>query len=221
MSFLINPYVFAPGGGATAFPSLINTAKTSASAITPGVRDWDINLPADILENDILLVFGGTRDTTVQDWSFPSGWAKLLGANHIAVFWKRATGAEGSTVTASVEEGARRFAMAKSVRAVSTGSDPEGGIGALDSFDPPSLSPSWGSDKTKWVAGVGGINHSSVPTAPTDYTDLDSHSTSGSGDDAFVAVAFRNLEAASEDPGAFSDPGMSNDRAFTLALRGA
>ena len=94
--------------------------------------------------------------------------------------------------------------------------------------DPASLSPSWGSDKTLWIAanGNGLTNISGSWTAnngaPTNYSDFfgtNPSDTSTVGDFG-LAVAFRQNEAASEDAGTFSqDTTNARSGALVIAVR--
>jgi hypothetical protein len=97
--------------------------------------------------------------------------------------------------------------------------------------DPPSLDPSgWGSEDTLWVAVAGSGQTSltgswtGIGSAPTNYTDYGESAIAG-GDvvgAAQIAVAFRQLAAASDDPGAFTtDTSPEIERAATIAVRPA
>lgn len=95
--------------------------------------------------------------------------------------------------------------------------------------DPPSLDPAgWGAEDTLWIA-VGGGGETSltgtwtgIASAPANYTGFDASAISGGDVVGAVqqAVAFRQLNAASEDPGAFTtDTSPEIERAATIAVR--
>ena len=96
--------------------------------------------------------------------------------------------------------------------------------------DPASLSPSWGASDTLWIAvGSSGCTAiagtwTAMASAPTNYTDYQSTSptdTSVIGDFG-LAVAFRQLNAASEDTGTFTqDTSNARSAALTIAVRPA
>lgn len=104
--------------------------------------------------------------------------------------------------------------------------------GTAAAADPASLTPSWGADDTLWVA-VGGNGMTSITgswtgsgsTAPTNYSGLVNTAAADTSTigDCDAAVAFRQLNAASEDAGGFSGTDVSNARnhAFVIAVRPA
>jgi hypothetical protein len=78
--------------------------------------------------------------------------------------------------------------------------------------DPPNHTPAWGAKDTLWIAMCGADND-----AITDYPTGYSGNTAVSEPDANLGVAYRELNAASENPGAFT---ISNDEwnAITFAV---
>jgi hypothetical protein len=109
--------------------------------------------------------------------------------------------------------------------------DPEATVMATGNpADPASLSPSWGADDTLWVAvngngmtlGTGSWTaNNSAPTNYIDYVGTAPADTSTIGDFG-LAVAFRQLSAASEDVGAFGqDTTNARSSALLIAVRPA
>lgn len=96
--------------------------------------------------------------------------------------------------------------------------------------DPPALSPSWGAEDTLWIAvngngmtsGTGSWTaNNSAPTNYTDYFGTAPADTSTVGDYG-LAVAFRQLNAATEDAGAFTaDTSNARNDALLIAVRPA
>ena len=81
----------------------------------------------------------------------------------------------------------------------------------------PSLSPAWGSDETLWIAYLFKSSTSAVTGYPASYTDGTNTTTSDATSGATAASARRELETATEDPGAFTAGGSS--ATFTVAIR--
>lgn len=99
----------------------------------------------------------------------------------------------------------------------------QGGSASGDSSaaNPPSLSPSWGSDDNLWIAlaGHAASSDNAFSAAPTNYTGFVNTGTSSGGSAASIGSGTRNLTASSEDPGTFS---VNNNRwwaATTVAIR--
>jgi len=95
--------------------------------------------------------------------------------------------------------------------------------------DPTSVAPGWGAADTLWIAVAGhgetatAGSYTAITTAPTNYTNL--AVTAISGDvvgGVQAAVAFRQLNAASEDAGAFTaDASNARHSAILIAIRPA
>jgi hypothetical protein len=95
--------------------------------------------------------------------------------------------------------------------------------------DATSLAPSWGAEDTLWIA-VGGDGETSgtgsytaIASAPTNYTDLvESGITQDVVGGVEGAVAFRQLNASSEDAGAWTaDTSNARHAALLIAVRPA
>jgi hypothetical protein len=95
--------------------------------------------------------------------------------------------------------------------------------------DPPNLDPAgWGAEDTLWIAVAGGGETSltgtwtGIASAPASYTNFAASSIAG-GDvigACQIAVAFRGVNAAAEDPGSFTtDTTPEIERAATIAVR--
>lgn len=115
-----------------------------------------VNLPANIVSGNLLLVFFGSHG--VPTITFPGDWTQLFQtANSSIMFgawYKVANGTEGATITvttSNVQETAHtsyRITDYQGVPQVGTS------VGAYSSLpDPPSLTPSWGAQNTLWFAG--------------------------------------------------------------------
>lgn len=96
--------------------------------------------------------------------------------------------------------------------------------GDATSADPPTLSPSWGSDDTLWiaVAGHSAVSAAAFTAAPTNYTDFANNGASSGGAAVSIASSYRELAASSEDPGTFTAGGSNRFWASaTIAIRPA
>jgi len=160
-----------------------------------------ISLPASIAAGDLLIVeifLNGSIATS-------PGFTQLLASN---IYWREADGTEGATVTFT---GDNSHSSHNSYRI--TGWD-DGGApeGATDTGDTnaPSLTPSWGSKDTLWLAFVAIAANTACDftAAPTDFTDLIKSAEAEEGGIRIrSASARRELTAASLDAGAFTTSG--------------
>lgn len=212
----------------TTFPVVESTAAYSPTG--DGLEDHPVPMPSGVTSGDLLLMFLNVSRVTDGAPSVPSGWTVLYNANYSTgtshnkarCYYRVADGSEGATVTVSSAVFPRMSAT--TYRISNYQGTPEAGSpvnGVSVNPNPPSLSPSWGSDKTLWIA----INHSSAGstvTHPTSYGGaVDGYTGVFNEFHARTATSHRELEAASEDPGVFT-LGQSVDWvANTVAIRGA
>jgi len=207
-----------------AFPTV---AATNTSTGGPGTTHT-ISLPAGIVSGDLLIIFF----TTAQYWgklgtlTDPSGWTRLGTAGDgggfddagLTVFYKVATGSEGSTVDVGTTSSVRSAHI--SLRITGPCGTPQ-----ISTFDtgsgdpnPPSLTPSGGARDYLWIAAgsVKGTSQS-VSAYPTNYTGNNLFKDNPGGEGTNAMVATRQLNATSEDPGTFD---VTNDRkvACTVAV---
>lgn len=178
----------------------------------------------------LLVVNLGLRNTAT--FTPPSGWTQVAIANSasvgvLAVFTKVATGSEGSTATftSSVTNigGAqcRTITGSDTATAVATATANSGGLTGTTA-NPPSLTPSWGSDATVWLAYMATAASGAVTSAaPTSYTDLAFTNVAAGGSSGGTGSAYRALTAATEDPGAFTSAADRWWMAATVAVKPA
>ncbi len=197
-----------------AFP--VVAATNSSQVTTPGTSHA-CSLPAAIAAGNLLILLFSTDSTTTV--STPAGWTLLDSATNGAIrhtsFWKTASGSEGASVT--VTTGSSTNSAHRSYRITGQGaSAPEHGIATTGSStgpDSPSLTPSWGVADTLWIASTGYSSSTSINANPTNYTGIAGFGGDGS--------AWRQLNAASEDPGAFTLAATSLWVAQTIAVPSA
>lgn len=134
------------------------------------------------------------------------------------------------TVTSSISGRAAMFLL--SIKAAHPSTIPEVAFSAettTTAQNPPDLNPGgWDVEDTLWIAVAAGGQTSltgswtGITSAPTSYTDY-AETTIAGGDvvgACQAAVAFRQLAAASENPGAFTtDTSPEIERAATIAVR--
>jgi hypothetical protein len=150
----------------------------------------------------------------------------------IGAAYKFSTGSETGTFTVTTSGAARCAMFIMSISGAHASAPPEAGgyaTGTNAAANPGSLTPSWGALETLWIAVAGTGEDSTAGTftavsaAPANYSGL---GTAGLSDDVVgsvaAGVAFRQLNAASEDPGTFTND-TSNTRwgAATIAVRPA
>lgn len=180
-----------------------------------------IGIPTGTVDGDVLVaIFAGTG---TPSHSPPASWTTLLQPTstfRTSVHWKIAS-SEGADFTITTSTGTRasarvfRISGATSVEAdVGSGSD-------TAAPDPPSLTPSWGSQDTLWIAVVGAlwVNNLSV-TAPTNYANVLSRNTQFIETGA-VVTAQRENSVATEDPAAFAISASEPSLPLTIAVEPA
>lgn len=208
--------------GAGGFPVIESTATYQTN--DNNTEDHSVTLPSGISANDLLIMVfrAGSSETA----STPSGWTLLDSRNNNGVtyiWYKTATGGEGSTVTVTTGNGIRAAAI--TYRISNWDGTPEISFTGSNTNDPPSISPSWGNTTgTLFLATLTNRrSDSNVTGSPTDYSGLltISQSSSSMTSRSRVSTAHRFLDAASENPGAFTTTGtIDNPHSATIAIQG-
>lgn len=208
-----------------AFPVIV-AAEVSPSS---GGSSIDVVIPSGGVGEILLsLIIIDGADTPVEHtagWEMP---AKAGGTQITsALLWRIATGSDALTVTlpsASRNKGAITYRISGHGHSVSV--PIELAVPSSTTFDaapaPPALAPSWGAADTLWVAGFAMDDGSkNLISYPTNYTlsqqVFDSNLTAG----ALGALAGRNLNAASEAPGAFTVSAVDQWLPYTIAIKPA
>jgi hypothetical protein len=206
------------------FPTV---AASNNSAQATATYDHTVNLPANISAGNLLLVFFVVDSNPTI--TFPEGWTQLFQAANstyvnFGVWYRIADGGEGGTITVTTDD--NKTSAHISYRITGHGSSAEAGTAVAPSGstspNPPSLSPTWGAGDTLWFAcfGQNEGQGETVDAYPTNYTDGE-NKQSGSLNECKVAVARRELNAASEDPGTFTISDTERWVANTIAIKGA
>lgn len=152
----------------------------------------------------------------------------------IGCAYKWSTGSETGTFTVTTADTSTNDSafFLLSIEGAHDTTPPEGGTianGTTAAANPGALVPSWGAEDTLWIAvggsgetGTGGA-YTGIASAPTNYTDyVDTGISADVVGGVEGAVAFRQLNAASEDVDAFSvDVSNARNSALLLAIRPA
>jgi hypothetical protein len=196
------------------FPFVAASATSEASGTSHVV-----NLPSGIASGDLLIVCFTTTNNTTFTW--PSGWtllATIVSNNYeTEVRYRIADGTEGASIT--VTTGASGSTAHCAVRITDHGSGvnaPEAAIAhaANSSINPPGLTPTGGAKNYLWLEGYG-INGTGTSTGQsTNYTMI-ANTSNGAPD---TAIAYRELNAATEDPGLMSATSVVRWIAWTIAV---
>ena len=219
---LLNPYRFSVGG-VPVFPAMSGSPTSAVGQATSIV----LSLPTNAA-GDLLVVWYTKRGTTLTI-DTPAGWTKygnqIYGQSEGAWLCKVSTGGEASVTLTSAASSHKAafggvvssgtFAGVGQIEAATTGS-----ATASTNANPPSLSPTWGSYKTLWLAGcIVGDGTTLVSGFPFASWQIASRSnTFGAG--ANGAICAEQLEAASNDPAAYTSI-SATWTASTLAIKGS
>ncbi|TLZ83810.1 MAG: hypothetical protein E6K03_03900, partial [Methanobacteriota archaeon] len=222
---------FTSSGGNSGFPTIQSVTSTSFPTDS---TTHNVQMPATVNAGDLLIVFFADHGT--PGMNYPSGWTFFFGwsswggtGNKFWMFAKRASGTEGGT-TVNFQTSAAVKAAAQVYRI--TGWRDSGTItndieyanagAASTSPNPSSLNPThWDVENTLWIAAYGADGDNDATAFPANYaggvyTESDHSATSTS-----MGSAWRNLAAASEDPGPFTIAASAFWIASIVAVRPA
>lgn len=209
-----------------AFPQVAATAYSEETAADTTAHD--VLIPDGTASGDLLLLFIAI-DSTPTISNMPAGWTQLkrlsITGGTLEVWYKEADGTEVAfQYTSSSSERSTNLTWRVNARAAATA--PEVSTGATSSAmsdpDPDSLTPSWGALDTLWIACFGGsiATSTTIVAYPANYTISQySDSTGGTSVHAVFAIAGRELNAATEDPGVFDTTGTIAGGVCTIAVK--
>ncbi len=209
-----------------AFPSIRSSSSGSDGNASP-TNPATVTLPATINSGDALLVYfwdDTTSDETITwDNSSHGTWTNIFSDNFAStekgvLYAKVADGTEDSgTLSINMTSAQQNIWFCLAIQ------DWYGALAGIEAAtpaqegsptpDPPSLTPSWGSDDTFWITCAMGHNASTLTTDPTNYTGLAdiSHSYLNG------AIAYRANATATEDPGTWT---FGTSRQYILSTVG-
>ena len=210
------------GGATKTFPSLTGLTKNAGDLLIAICLEYD--------GNSTNAEFSGWGASFLEFGDFATTTSLSIGCAY-----KFSDGTETGTFTVTTADSSTNDSafFLLSIEGAHDTTPPESGgygSGANANADAGSLDPSgWDAEDTLWIAVAGcgetatGGSFTGMASAPTSYVD---YAETGISADVVGgiegAVAFRQLNAASEDPGTFSND-VSNSRwgACTLAIRPA
>ncbi len=230
---------FTKWDGTAGFDTVSSMATVQSITPTSFAADsttHNVQMPATVNAGDLLIAFIATDGTpgltTPSGWTWFFGWDSWQGTgNKFSMYAKKAVGTEGGTtvnfVTSVAEKAAAQVYRITGWRDSGTiTNDIEwANAGATSTTpDPPSLNPvNWDVEGTLWIASYGAEDNDDLTSYPTGYSggtftksDVPLSTTSTS-----MASAWRNLAAASEDPGTFTTAASKFWIASTVAVRPA
>lgn len=203
-----------------------DVAGSNTSTETSAITGHNVSLPSGIEAGNLLLVvFSGYCSSGIPTITWPADWINLdkfaESTRASGVAYKIASGTEASTITVTTAVASysahHAFRVVRGIPEISSRAS-----GATANPNSPSLSPSWGSPEyTTWfsVFAAGDTNDRTLSSYPANYTN--GQFTKTDTYNAYVGSARRELEAASEDPGAFTLSGTAGWSAWTIAVRDA
>lgn len=210
-----------------AFPQVVELVEDDDNGV--GHPSYGVAIPSSPPAGQ-LLIGGVAYDLNINGITWPAGWTELFdsttGGQGLSVAYRVTDGTETSPITVT-GSGASDQIVSHVYRisgnhAVSA---PEVGVAATGlagvNPDPPSLSPSWGSEETLWIAMASLSGQADFTAAPTDYTNLEwklFNDTTG-GANPTIGSARRERMIATEDPGTFTVGAAVDWSANTIAIR--
>lgn len=216
LAMVTMPIGFFKGGVVLApFPTIVTTNTGGFG----GTTSHTIPQPSGVVAGNLLIsVIALNINLAI---TYPAGWTKFherTGANiSIAMGWRIATGSDTGNITTPSNS---RSAMATYRITGASATIPPEGTSAVQSStatpDPPSLTPTFGLKNTLWLAAVS-TNQNASPTGyPTNYSL--NQVPFGSSPDIAVAVAGRQFQGTSENPGTFTYAAAANSIPATIAI---
>lgn len=201
------------------------TVTTFATSVT----SMPVNLP-DSSPGSINIAAVSVRNPGT--WTPPTDWVELdsqVGGGtvgELTLFYKEVDGSEGASATWTASVGTTAVWHVRNIPDWHGTTVPESDTSSGDSSaaDPPNLTPSWGAETTMWlaIAGHAAATTSAWSAGPSNYSGFQVDGASSGGGAVSIASAYRELNASSEDPGAFTVDGSNRFwAAATVAIRPA
>lgn len=169
----------------------------------------------------------------------PSGWSiqatAVQGSTNllVVVYARKATGSDTEVNFATSQSDALAISHTYVIASWSNrdlgavdgdGVESSSATGTSVSPDPPSLAPSWGSRTTLWFSVAARADTTAVDdvsASPALYVDNELSTDTGTGPGLGLVTSWRQVEAASENPGAYTLAGSEDWAALTLAIEPA
>lgn len=233
-----------------AFPS-VTTADTQTGSVTTNATTFPLTYPTNLQNGDLILAFISSDGNQTTPGTWPAGWVTNnwnggQTTNSLVIAKKVSNGAETGTfnvtglsseqgpwrvirIPAAQWEGTLGTSFGNSASTDGSVTATNGGSASTNANpDPPSNDPfNWAAEDTLWIAIAGNDGTPTYSGFPANYTQED-HSTSGGHSQssggaggAGMGIAYRKLNASSENPGTFTLTGSEQWATFTIAVRPA
>lgn len=208
-----------------AFPTPDDTSKVVGSS-TPGTNDFTVTLPNNLVAGDLIWVqvsrYIDTLSTTDSGWDSRT-FQGTSGNGKTYILTKISDGTE--TVINMTGGGSHNDKKECHIAVRITGAPATGYLfysvtpntGNGTSADCPNCDPASGAQDFLWMAILGCDGRANYSDKPTDYTLIGSVN-GGAFNNNTIALAYRQLNAASEDPGAYTISAVRNWGAQTFAI---
>lgn len=211
------------------------SADAKSGSQSTDATSWTLEYPTNLRRGDFICAIVATDG--VPNPTMPAGWVQRAqqdaagSAARLMIFVKYADGTETGNFTltlSAAEQGVWRIERITAWHGIGGNSflgwshscttGASGASGTSTAPDASSLSPVW-SDDTLWIAMHASDDGDTTTTGfPTNYTNGVSQESGGAGG-AAMGVAFRELNAASEDASAFTIDASQEWAAMTFAIR--
>lgn len=222
---LLTALLFVPALAFAATPAVESERTSEASG---GGTSHTVTLPATISADSLILVCSSTTANHTTTW--PGGWTEIIdtanGTQQSATCgYKQAVGTEDSTTISLTTSGSTRTVHKSwSITGWDTGTAPEvqsaNSSGNSVTSDPPSITPSGGSDDYLYLTfstiRIADKNVSAYPSGHTNTGEFDGSVTAGQNSIGWSRKA--TTASSSENPSAYTWSGSDENIALTLAV---
>jgi len=211
---------------ATATAKATPDLKGVTTASTPGASSLSIPVPAGAVVGDMLLIFETNTNGTVSvSQNTPAGFTQLVhtvgvgNLRRVGAYYKIVDGSEGANISLSISTGSVWSAICALVSCNDGTVDVSTPVSASSASPNPSAVSMTGVAETLVLAFVGMINGASASAAPSGYSNLNQKINTATSPNNSIAIATKQVTAASEDPGTFTFSASNAYVAATLAIR--
>jgi hypothetical protein len=208
--------------GGAAFPRIRGTS-TSSGSNAGFFGSVPIAMPNDVVAGELLIVIVASSGSLSSIGSWSTITNTTINAP-LAAYYKIAAGGGADSFSGTM--GPSGGWAGVSFRISGYSGTPEGSslFSSGTSADPPSLTPSWGTKKTLWLAGAGAIKQTSGAAAITSYPSGWSGGQQATGvlsstQSTVCGTANLESETASVDPGVFGLNASLLWSALTVAVK--
>lgn len=217
--FLHRGGILKPAGGGT-----FGNVYTAGDVDGQTAKSITISVPAGNGFDDDLIIVAVTLGNDNVSISFPAAFTSLVadntGSGWLTRFYVQYATAADAGSSVNITCGTTNGMAGILFRVENPGAGIEASS-ASTSWNPPSLSPSWGSKNTLWIPVVGwrDTDGDFITSAPSGYSGFDDYWYDNGGDpQPGIAGAYRTNTASSEDPGAFGGTDPDVAVSYTLAV---